>query len=408
MIKRHRRDVAGTATPHLFRPFLTIAVMISLAGCSSLGSSGPSMGRIRAAEGQIVENAGIKVVDLTSPVIRLGRTGIATSSFAETLGDAPLMAMTIAPGDAIDVAVWEAPPAMLFGTSASLSGASAASAVGATGTTTQRTSIPEMTVGSDGRVQIPFAGAVMAAGRTPAQLEREIERRLDGKAHAPEVVVRLVRNATSTITVVGEVASNTQVPTTARGERVLDVLTSAGGVKQPTGKITLRIARDGQVASMPLDAVIRDPAQNIRLQAGDVVTALYQPYSFTALGAAGENSEVLFESTGLTLSQALGRMGGLQADRADARGVFIFRMEDPWALDPAFVATARRTPDGRIPVIYRADLKDPATFFIAQNFPIKDKDVIYGSSAKLTEVQRFVQMISSLVFPVIGLTQAIP
>ncbi|MDQ3144943.1 MAG: polysaccharide export protein [Pseudomonadota bacterium] len=366
------------------------------------------MNQISSADGQIVENAGIKVIDLTSPVIRIGRTGIVTSTFTETLGDAPLMAMTIERGDAIDVAVWEAPPAMLFGTSASLGGAGGASAGGTTGTTSQRTSIPEMTVGSDGRVQIPFAGAVMAAGRTPAQLEREIERRLDGKAHAPEVVVRLVRNASSTISVLGEVGSNTQVPLTARGERVLDVLASAGGVKQPTGKITLRIARDGQVSSMPLDSVIRDPAQNIRLQAGDVVTALYQPYSFTALGAAGTNKEVPFESTGLTLSQALGRMGGLNSERADARGVFIFRLEDPQALDPAFVATARRTPEGLIPVIYRADLKDPATFFIAQNFPIRDKDVIYGSSAKLTEVQRFVQMISSLVFPVIGLTQAIP
>jgi polysaccharide export outer membrane protein len=64
-----------------------------------------------------------------------------------------------------------------------------------------------------------------------------------------------------------------------------------------------------------------------------VVTALFQPYSFTALGATGANAEIAFEATGITLAQALGRAGGLQDQRADVRGAFLFRLEDPRALD---------------------------------------------------------------------------
>jgi polysaccharide export outer membrane protein len=56
------------------------------------------------------------------------------------------------------------------------------------------------------------------------------------------------------------------------------------------------------------------------LHPDDVVTALYQPYSFTALGAVGRNAEIDFEGTGLTLTQALGRIGGLRDDRADIKG----------------------------------------------------------------------------------------
>lgn len=405
MIQRHR--VAGVSHGPVVR-ILAAALVIALGGCSSLGSSGPSTRDISSAGGRLVENSGIKVVDLTDAVTQSVRNEQRPNSFFESLGDAPATATIIRPGDAIDVTVWEAPPAMLFGNTASLSGAGASTVASSSGSASQQTTMPEMMVDGAGRVQIPFAGAVPVAGLTPTQVEREIKRRLTGKAHQPEIIVRLVRNATAAVTVVGEVGSNIRVPLTPRGERLLDVLASAGGVKQETGKMTLQITRGGRVLSMPMDSVIRDPAQNIRLQADDVVAALYQPYSFTALGAAGTSSEIPFEGTGLTLAQALGRVGGLKDDRADGRGVFIFRLEDPAALDPAYVATARRTPEGRIPVIYRANLKDPATLFVAQRFPIRDEDVIYVSNARLTDLQRFVQLISSLVFPVIGLSQAIP
>ena len=198
--------------------------------------------------------------------------------------------------------------------------------------------------------------------------------------------MRLVSNANSNVTVVGDVAQNTRVTLTPRGERLLDVLATAGGVRQPVGKTTIQITRGDRVVSLPLETVIRDPAQNIRLRDDDVVTALYQPFSFTSLGATGNNAEIPFEATGLTLAQALGRVGGLRDDRANVRGVFIFRLENPAAIDPAIALTARRTPDGRIPVIYRIDLSNPATFFVAQDFPIRNKDVLYVSSAPLTDL----------------------
>jgi len=221
-------------------------------------------------------------------------------------------------------------------------------------------------------------------------------------------VVRLVRSAGDNVTVVGDVATNSRVPLTPRGERLLEVLAAAGGVKQAIGKTTIQITRDGRVVSLPLELVIRDPAQNIRLQANDVVTALYQPYSFTSLGASGVNAEVPFEATGITLAQALGRIGGLRDERADVRGVFIFRLEDPAALDPAVAASARRTPDGRIPVIYRVDMSNPATFFVAQSFPIRNKDVVFISNAPLADLQKFVSIVSSMAFSVISLPNAIP
>ncbi|KAJ3472924.1 hypothetical protein NLI96_g13199 [Meripilus lineatus] len=187
---------------------------------------------------------------------------------------------------------------------------------------------------------------------------------------------------------------------TPRGERLLDALASAGGVRQPIDKITLQVTRGSAVASLPLDVVIRDPRQNVPLQAGDVVTALFQPFSFTALGATGKNQEVNFEAQGITLAQALARSGGLEDTRSDARGVFIFRLENAdalrWPTSPV-----RTTADGRVPVIYRIDLKDPNAFFVAQSFVMDNKDVLYVSNAPVTEIQKVLNLVFSVAYPVV-------
>lgn len=320
-------------------------------------------------------------------------------SFNTALGDGPVAGEVIGRGDVLDISIWEAPPAALFGASsptASLS--SVGSSINAN--VARSSALPEQIVGLEGTVRIPFVGAVAVVGRTPDQVAQTIEQRLVGIAHKPQVIVRLARHATAEVTVVGEVSSSTRMPLTSKGERVLDALASAGGVKQSVDKMTVQLTRGLTVESVPLVHVIRNPAENIVLQAGDVVTLLFQPYSFTVLGAARSNQEIAFEGTGLTLIQALGRMGGLDDQRANPKGVFIFRFEDPALFAGEGATPPAATKDGKVPVIYRVNMRDPATLFVAQSFPIKDKDVIYVSNAPLTDFSKFLQAVSQIVYPI--------
>jgi polysaccharide export outer membrane protein len=373
----------------------------ALSGCTLMSAAGPSSRRIHAADDQTVSSAPIKIVDVNDAVARQILASSRSLLFSESLGDAAPIGSVIGRGDAVDIAIWEAPPAALFG------------AVGAMGElgqvanqTARATSLPEQMVDNDGYITVPFAGRVQAAGRTPQQIARDITARIAGMAHLPQVIVRLSRNATKNVTVVGDVSGSTRVPLTAKGERLLDILAAAGGVRQPVNKTMIQITRGSHVASLPLATVIEDPRQNIRLAPDDVVTAFFQPYSFTALGATNANAEVPFEGTGITLAQALGRVGGLQDFRADVKGAFIFRLEDPAALDPALREGAQTTPDGRVPVIYRINMRDPATFFVAQSFPIRNKDVLYVSNAPLADFQKFLNIVSSIAVPVVTIKTA--
>lgn len=380
---------------------LAVVLALALNGCSTLGASGPGTRAIRHAVQKNGAVTGIKIVEVTDDVARRVISNGRGRLFSEVFGDGLPAETVIGRGDVLDVDIWEAPPAALFGTA--VSDPRATSSV----STARATSLPQQMVDSRGNIAIPFAGTVSAVGRTPTQIEREIERRLTGLAHQPQAIVRLARNANANVTVVGDVVNSARVPLTPKGERLLDVLASVGGVRQPVGKMTVQVTRGPQLASMALESVIRDPAQNIRLRPDDVLTALYQPFSFTALGAIGNNAEISFEGTGITLSQALGRVGGLRDERADVRGVFIFRLEDPVVLG-ADAAGARTTPDGKVPVIYRVDMKDPGTFFVAQSFPIHDKDVMYVSNAPLVDLQKFVNMVSSLTFTIVNVANAAP
>lgn len=373
-----------------------VCLVMSLSGCAIMSSAGPSTKSIRAERNQFVDASQIKLIDVTDAVARTLIANTHRNSFVEDLGEGKPIGSVIGQGDVLDIAIWEAPPATLFGNS----GSDVRLGSTGSGSLARGSSLPEQMVDSDGQITIPFIGRVQAAGRTPQAIAKTITSRLAGLAHQPQAIVRLSRNAAANVTVVGEVANSSRVPLTSRGERVLDVLATAGGVRQPVGKMTVQITRGVKVTSLPLETIIRDPRQNVRLEPDDVMTLLYQPYSFTALGAIGKNDELPFEATGLTLAQALGRISGLQDSRADVKGVFIFRFEDPASVDPALRQDARLTPDGKLPVIYRINMKDPSSFFIAQSFPIHDKDVLYVSNAPLADIQKFVSVIFSTFLPV--------
>ncbi|WP_245892413.1 polysaccharide biosynthesis/export family protein [Novosphingobium guangzhouense] len=337
------------------------------------------------------------MVQLDDAAVRRTTRVAQATRFADVFGKGSPVGTVIGSGDALDIAVWEAPPAVLFG----------ATNLGSSSTVTQSAAIPQQVVGEEGTVSIPFVGQLPVIGLTPQQVERAIVSRLKGRAHDPQAVVRLVQNEARTATVMGEVGASRRIPLTARGERLLDALASAGGARQPVGKVTIQLSRGMRTTAMPLEAVIRDPSQNIILQPDDVLTVMFQPYSFIALGAVGQNAEVPFEGGGLSLAQALGRIGGLRDERANVRGVFVFRLEAPDALDSTSIADARRTADDRIPVIYRLDMSDASSLFLAQDFVVHDRDVIYVSNAPGADLQKFINSVSSAAFSIIAVGNSV-
>lgn len=386
---------------------LFVLSCLTLSACSVtptfIPTSGPSKAEIQeGVQGSsMVSNdapGAIQLVDVNDDVVRQLRAQQKQQLFSEALGKQLSPNLVVGVGDSVEVSIWEAPPAALFGSTAlDTRNAGAVS-------TARNATIPETVVNGQGEIAVPFAGNVKVAGRSLSQIEADIAQRLKGKANQPQVQVRLVRNVATSVTVVGEVVSSVRMPLTPKGERLLDALATAGGVRHPVNKVSLQLTRGAVVHSLPLDTVIRDPNQNVTLQPGDVVTALHEPLSFTALGAIAKNEEVNFEGQGISLTQALARVGGLQDQRADAQGVFVFRLEAPQTLKWGHAVTPN--PDGKVPVIYRINLRDPRSFFVAQGFTVQNKDMLYVSNAPVADLQKFVNVIAGIGYPILGVINA--
>lgn len=381
-------------------PVAGLALVFSLTGCATfpdwLSASGPSREQVQEKRdtGRI---EGVQLIDVSDGLARKLAESKKLGQFADVFPSSGSNNYLIGPGDIVEVSVWEAPPAMLFG--------AVVLDPKAGPTTTRVVTFPEQMVTPDGMINMPFAGRVAVNGRTTHEIETDIVKRLQGKANQPQVLVRVIKNNTSNVTVVGEVNSSTLMPLTPKGERLLDAIAAGGGVKQQINRMAVQLSRDNVTATMALDSVIRDPKQNILLKPGDVVTALHQPQSFSVLGATGKNEEIPFEAQGISLAQALARSGGLNDNRADARGVFVFRFEDAKLVDAK--EPVAKSPDGKIPVVYQIDLRDPASLFVTQNFPVQNRDVIYVSNAPAVEFQKFLRLVITVAVPSVGLIRAL-
>ncbi len=95
----------------------------------------------------------------------------------------------------------------------------------------------------------------------------------------------------------------------------------------------------------------------------------------------------------MTLAEALAKAGGLDNMTADAGGVFLFRYEDSSVaklLDP----NSKLIVSGfQVPVVYRLDLNQPSSFFLARYFEMRDKDILYIANHPLADLGKFLVLI---------------
>lgn len=367
-------------------PLLSALAGVALSGCSLLPSAGPSRGDIDD-QGRPPAFTLIDIGETTAAA------GIPrpVEGFAARFGDAALAPAVIGVGDGVVVDIWEAGSDTLFSARGSTATAGGAAARNAT--------LPEQTVGSDGTLQLPFVGRVPVAGHTAVEVERQLAEALAGKAARPQVLLQL-RNNSRAVTVVGDVAAGARVPLSARGERLLDVLAAAGGVRAPTHETRLELTRGGVRVTLPLLRVLTDARENILMQPGDLLVATRQAQSFTAFGATGRNAQIEFGAESISLIEAVAKTGGLLDDRADPRGVYLLRHE-PRAVVAALQDAPVAGDDAEVRVVYRLDLAEARSYFLGQRFAMHDRDIVYVSSAATNELTKFLQLVGLVSQPVI-------
>jgi polysaccharide export outer membrane protein len=361
------------------------ALLSGATACGSLPTQGPLATEVVAQVSQdsLSRYLIVDVDERIADIVRKRRG----DTFRGRFGDGrPAPYQRVGVGDGLTVTIWEAAPGGLF----------SSPIVDRASTGSRSVNIPNQVVAQDGSITVPYAGRIRVLGLTPPQIEAQIVRELTGKAIEPQALVTISNNVSNTATVTGEVTQGARIPLTVRGDRILDVISAAGGIRAPVHETYITLLRGGRSVSVPMQAILNNPSENIYVMPGDVLTAIRQPQTYTAFGATMKNAVIPFEQVEITLEEAIAKAGGLIDLQADPDGVFLFRFEPAWLareLDPTrFVQTGATT----VPVVYKMSMRDARAYFYARQFPMQNKDILYVSNAPLTEVEKILRMIGQV------------
>jgi polysaccharide export outer membrane protein len=235
----------------------------------------------------------------------------------------------------------------------------------------------------------------------PAEVQQAVEARLAEKALEPQALVIVTKSAANAVTVFGEVMAGARVPLSPDGDRLLQVIAAAGGEKGPVHETFVRLSRDGVTATIPLEQLVANPAEDLYAQPGDVVTLVRVPQTFSVFGATGRNAEIAFDARNITLGEALAKSQGLRDDLAKPEGVFLFRYESSSVVRALDQPVSPESPVGVSPVVYRFNLRDGKTYALVQEFPVRDKDVIFVADAPASQIYKFFAALNQVTGPIV-------
>lgn len=367
---------------------LIVAPLMVLSGCTTLPSSGPTGGQLRAQLAQGEGEMPIALIEVRN-LDDLPASQRSSTVFSDTYTPSPPTEL-IGPGDLLEIAVYETGIA-LFGASPA---PSAVDAPGLGDPSARGQRFPPFRVSDAGTINFPFVGEVIVAGRTTDQVEAMLRRQLRGKSQNPQVLVAIAQGLTNSVIIGGDVRSPGRLVLPTNRESLSDVIALAGGSTGELKDILVRIQREGTYGEFRLSEILAQPEQDVRIFPADRILLVRAPQSFSVLGGAGRSDQIIFPAPRLSLVEGVALAGGSNPNVGDPAAIFIFRILEG--------------PDGtKVPTVYHFNMMKASSYILAQRFVMRDKDVLYIGNAEANQPSKLVQVVSQLFFPLVTLGQVI-
>ncbi|WP_235999912.1 polysaccharide biosynthesis/export family protein [Bradyrhizobium uaiense] len=365
-----------------------LGILLSSAGCSIMPSSGPEDHVIKSE----ITRSGpdyvlVKLTPTVVDILKEYGPGAIAGSFPD---HRPPPGIKFGIGDTVAVSIFEAAAGGLF--IPAEAGVRPGNFV----------ALPNQNVDLNGNITVPYAGQVKANGRTPVDIQKDIVKAIGNRAIEPQVVVSLITQNTSLISVLGEVKTPARLTANAAGERILDLIARAGGLAGPGWESWVTLERGGKRATVPFGALMYQPANNVWIHPGDTIYVYREPQVFLAFGAFtiggnfGGQAQFPFDMWKITMAQAMAKAGGLIDAQAEPAGVYVYRRE-PRELVERLGADCSKFTGPLVPVVYNADFRDPSGFFLASKFEMRDKDVLFAANAATVDTTKFLTFVQAVV-----------
>jgi len=360
-----------------------VSIVVLAAGCSIMPANGPAGPDVRAGE-RNPKSLPYALVKIAPPVISVlaANAPELSKEFKDSRPAGPIL---FGIGDVLSITIFEAGAGGLF--IPAEAGVRPGNFV----------TLPNQAVDNNGNISVPYGGMIRAAGRTPRQVEDEIVNVLKNRAIEPQAVVATVDQRSSLVSVLGDVNTPARFPANSGGEHLLDTITRAGGPKSQGYDEWVMLERNGRREIVPFGAVVYEPRlNNIWTHPQDTLYLYNEPQTFVAMGASGQQGQFPFAGWRLSLAEGLAKAGGLNDSLAEPANVFLYRGETRDVATQLGIDCSKYQ-GPIIPVVYVLNLRDPAGYFLATKFQLRNKDVIYASDAEVVNATKAMNFFQTIV-----------
>jgi polysaccharide export outer membrane protein len=281
----------------------------------------------------------------------------------------------IAPGDVLDVAIWDAEENSLL-TSAG-----------------QRVArLQAIAVNSDGRIFIPFVGNMKVSGMSPQTARAQIETQLIATIPSAQVQISVVPGRANTANLVGGVSAPGVYPLPDRDYTLLSLLAQGGGVRSNIKSAQVQLMRGPDVYGISLERLYADPKLDTTLIGGDLVVVEEDDRYFLSLGATGSEALHNFPKDRVTALDALAIVGGVSDARGDPQGILILREYAMSAVRPDLSSGPPQTR-----VVFTMDLTTADGLFSAAKFDVQSGDLVYATENPVNAAQTVLSIFGSVL-----------
>lgn len=347
-------------------PLLAITVSVSLLG-GCIWAPGQHMSTGKLVRDNQADNSHVQLVQITPKLLAMDQAANQANAVPPSLLAYQPEPYRIGAGDTLYITVWDHPELT--------------SPAGPQ----QQTLANGRLVRSDGTLFYPYVGQLKVAGMTIEELRKAISDKLATYIEKPQVDVSVIGYGSQHVLLSGAFVKTDPQPITA----VPLTLAQAIGVATiNTGQANLSnlvLTRDGHAYHINLDQLDHGKglAENIYLKDGD---RLYLPYNdrqeVYVLGEVMRPMALPFKTSDLTLTQALGRAGGLNQSTSKGKAVYVIRGARNIENEPA--------------TVYELNARSPSSFALADHFKVQPGDVVFVGAAGVTRWNRFLSQVLPL------------
>jgi len=254
-------------------------------------------------------------------------------------------------------------------------------------------------VHADGTIFYPYIGFVPVEGKTVTEIRAMMTEKLAKFIESPQVDVNVAAFRSKKTYITGEVNTPGQQFITNVPLTLLDAINLSGGLAEEADWRNITLTRQGVEQQLSLYALMQrgDLTQNRLLRPGDIVhVPRNDGQKVFVMGEVNEPKLLKIDRAGMSLTEALSSVGGINQLAADATGIFVVRSnraDASMTTNAAITSSNTVTSNATIADIYQLDISNSAALVIGTEFDLQPYDIVYVTAAPITRWNRVIAQI---------------